>query len=463
LTHNYFLNCRECETIINIRVQIGFYDVPFNIHCPNCQTHIHGKLLIDQEEVGLKLEVQNASENHNEIDSTDNLYCAELSAEFLTNKMYFRDLGNNELPPYLNNMQFFSDDLKAIDATQSAMVFAQHFDNRWKKIKVLYELSWNNQVSLLYPKLEKEISGFDFIPIKKVNNDLDANIAMHQMMLTTTGITKALESKTLDKYIEISKHITRSKEIIEKVQDYICDISPKYNEIEKKAFKLIDSFSNIYEQLIPVVALRNTECLDNVDRKKYGIMTTNFEELTAFYAMSYEWILDNIDIVIALNNIVSRNDYSSCINNKSYDSILTIGSKYKKLDYIDDSESFSPPTSSLKNRIRNAIQHIDAEVDYMSQKVVFTDNYRGNTNEVTMYLIDFADLCIENFSIIIYILELIYNLKKIDYLSIGLIPSHMLINQYQAQRSYNKAGRNDLCPCGSGKKYKKCCLQNEKH
>ena len=24
---------------------------------------------------------------------------------------------------------------------------------------------------------------------------------------------------------------------------------------------------------------------------------------------------------------------------------------------------------------------------------------------------------------------------------------------------YDKTGRNELCPCGSGKKYKKCCLQ----
>jgi preprotein translocase subunit SecA len=23
-----------------------------------------------------------------------------------------------------------------------------------------------------------------------------------------------------------------------------------------------------------------------------------------------------------------------------------------------------------------------------------------------------------------------------------------------------KIGRNDLCPCGSGKKYKKCCMNN---
>ena len=27
------------------------------------------------------------------------------------------------------------------------------------------------------------------------------------------------------------------------------------------------------------------------------------------------------------------------------------------------------------------------------------------------------------------------------------------------KRALPKVGRNDLCPCGSGKKYKKCCLR----
>jgi uncharacterized protein len=27
----------------------------------------------------------------------------------------------------------------------------------------------------------------------------------------------------------------------------------------------------------------------------------------------------------------------------------------------------------------------------------------------------------------------------------------------QVQREAPKVGRNDACPCGSGKKYKKCC------
>ena len=28
----------------------------------------------------------------------------------------------------------------------------------------------------------------------------------------------------------------------------------------------------------------------------------------------------------------------------------------------------------------------------------------------------------------------------------------------QKVRKFDKIGRNDLCPCGSGKKYKNCCL-----
>ena len=32
----------------------------------------------------------------------------------------------------------------------------------------------------------------------------------------------------------------------------------------------------------------------------------------------------------------------------------------------------------------------------------------------------------------------------------------------QPVRSEKKAGPNDPCPCGSGKKYKKCCMQKDK-
>ena len=96
----------------------------------------------------------------------------------------------------------------------------------------------------------------------------------------------------------------------------------------------------------------------------------------------------------------------------------------------------------------------------MSQKIVFTDSHRGNTNQESMYLIDFADLCVENFSIIIYILELIYQLRRRSYLSNGIIPSFILTDMQNKHKNktHVKIGRNDPCPCGSGKKYKKCCI-----
>lgn len=39
-----------------------------------------------------------------------------------------------------------------------------------------------------------------------------------------------------------------------------------------------------------------------------------------------------------------------------------------------------------------------------------------------------------------------------------LIQNQTLIEQAKPQKTIKKVGRNDKCPCGSGVKYKKCCL-----
>lgn len=36
-------------------------------------------------------------------------------------------------------------------------------------------------------------------------------------------------------------------------------------------------------------------------------------------------------------------------------------------------------------------------------------------------------------------------------------------NVPQVKREYKKIGRNDSCPCGSGLKYKKCCMNSGKY
>lgn len=444
MTTNYFVSCNVCGTTINLRAQIGFYNIPFNIYCPNCQTHINGILVINQDKLGIDLQIENASIDSKAEKPCGKLYCAELSAEFPTSKMYLRDYDRYDLPAFIRNMKFYSDDKEAVEATEDAMLFSKYFSSRWKEIKVLYELFWNNKYSLLYPNLENEIGNYDYMPLTRVVNDFDACMALHQLFITTTGLTYALDKQELVNYTRISKLVTQNIDVIIQVQKYTQNVSLNFNSLEKKSFKLIDIFIGLYEQLIPVVALRNSKCLDNVNKEKYGIMTTNIEELTSFYASSYEWILENIDVVIALNNIVSRNNYNECINGKTIDSLVHTGSKIRKLEYLDKSEPFSPPTDSLKNRVRNSIQHVNCDINYETQELVFLDSYRGKTKEVKMYLIDFADLCLENFSIIIYILELVYNLRKANYQSIGLIPSFVNIDDKDKTRikGSKKIGRN---------------------
>ncbi len=112
MTENYFVSCNECETKINLRAQIGYYNIPFNLHCPKCNTHIYGKLIINQEQRGMKLELENAHIVANMSKSKGKLYCAELGAEFPTCKMYLRDFDEYMLPPYLANMTFYSDEKK---------------------------------------------------------------------------------------------------------------------------------------------------------------------------------------------------------------------------------------------------------------------------------------------------------------------------------------------------------------
>jgi hypothetical protein len=41
-------------------------------------------------------------------------------------------------------------------------------------------------------------------------------------------------------------------------------------------------------------------------------------------------------------------------------------------------------------------------------------------------------------------------------------PYFRMRNTSPIQRKDRKIGRNELCPCGSGEKYKNCCQKNQK-
>ncbi|MCI2189052.1 MULTISPECIES: YecA family protein [Lactococcus] len=473
MTNNEFISCDICNEIFNLRIQMGNYNIPFNIVCPNCSTKIKGMYNLENDS-SERLFLTNAHKVE-EIGESFKGYCVELSAEFPTKKMFYRDLSSpgkmleaSGFTPFLRNLTFYPSHELATKSVQNSMRFADFFKEDWDFLYAYFNLFWNEKYDILFPKLEKLISKIETSPINKVNNKMDAAMSLHQILVTATGLGSVLPESSLTEYMEIAKVIGKDTQIPDSsILEYSNFLKNDFNNIEKNALDVVSSFSKIYNQLIPVVALKNSSVLDTIDKDEFGIMTTNFEELSSFYAQSYEWILDNIDIVIGLNNAVERGDSQLCFNKKSLDDLKLLSTKYNKLDYLKSEEAFSKPAENLKNRIRNAIQHFSREIDYSTQKITFIDSHRGKESTERIFLIDFASLCLENFYFVIYILELIYNLRKISYKSEGIILSEENVNVKSTQAilknepaKNKKIGRNKPCPCGSGLKYKKCHGKN---
>ena len=449
MVNNVFVQCNACKMKINLRIQMGLFDIPFHICCPKCHSIIYGKVFAEDNNI----KVENA-----DIVKCDDkeFYSVELSAEFPTRKAIHKKLYEIEFSPYMRNFFPYESKEKAIEETQKAMHFANFVKSGLSEMKQNFELFWNNQDKILFARVKDIIKQNPYIPFSEVNNNFDAAIALHQLLLTTTGISIIIGRDSLEEYTEIGKLVIGSKNHFTQISDFIINGKIDFNSIETKGFKLIELFAKVYEQLIPVIALKNGECIENVDKKQYGIMTANFDELTDFYAKSYEWIFDNLKIILGLNNIFVRDDSAKCINGKTYQDFIkeSNGNKMKN-GYIDEKEPFSRPITSLNNRVRNAIQHFDSDIDYETQLITFNDRNKS----VDLYLIDFADLCIENFRIIFYMLELVYSLRKLDFMQKGITPS-FFVNQVKVdkqQHKKKKVGRNEPCPYGSGKKYKRCC------
>lgn len=463
---NDLIKCEMCNEKINLRIQMGYYDIPFIFYCPKCTSEIQGVMKVNDEPImtdDIISEINNGLSMIgaliSEDDYSDEYYTVEISAEFPTKKI-FKDKKNSvHRTPFLRNLEFYSDGTKANEEVRNAMKFAEFIKNNMNTYLTYFTLLRNKKNSIVYPKIERELQ---FLPstIKVVKSQMDALMGLHQLFLTISSISSALPKDTLESYSEMGKELIEN--YLKETIDYIEVMNFDFDLMEKKSLNLISLFSNVYEQLIPVVALKNSDNLDNLDKEIYGIMTTNYNNLTDFYAKSYEWILDNLDLVIALNNIKYRKNYSSCINDKKLENLVKLGSKYQKIDYVCQNETFSKPMESLKNKVRNAIQHYDSEIDYISQQIVFTNSYKGKISHEKMYLIDFASLCLDNFSIIMYLFEIQYTFKKISLIMKG---ENLTLSNYgemrretkQKNKISKKIPRNSPCPCGSGKKYKKCC------
>ena len=418
-----FTQCDYCKTKVLLRFQMGYFDIPFDICCPECGVHICGVQKIVDDHT---LIINNASITAEDFDGLD--YYADFSVELphaKTNRFEsIESLMKTNFSPFLLTVSLYEGD-KYLELIKHMREFLSFRSSCWSKLTPLYDLFYNGKIALTQEHFLKISSRF------LVKNDLDALMALHQT--TVLGMNTILPDGTLEKFIDMSKQIVATNVLL-KMEDFISSLGGNeyFNSVSKRLVKIYDRWIINFEKYIPATMLSLGNVATKFDKDTFGIATTSFEDMIKFYADSYELILDYIDVAIGLNNIVVRGDHNafpanairvnkktSCVGNfEEYREIT----KASRLNLLVDNEPFSKAIP-LNRNVRNAIAHFNYEFDSGTQKITFIDKYKSNDNAVELYLIELALLCYENISVLVYLDELLYSIRKIHYTKQGMFPN----------------------------------------
>lgn len=115
----------------------------------------------------------------------------------------------------------------------------------------------------------------------------------------------------------------------------------------------------------------------------------------------------------------------------------------------------------VEKKLQN-FNRVVKEAEFESQKKQVEKYLKNNMNKNvnTGMIMDAVNMSEQNYANKDAMNTAIENdqLKKLEALAKQYQLAHT-----QKVREYKKVGRNDLCPCGSGKKYKNCCLSSGKY
>ena len=121
--------------------------------------------------------------------------------------------------------------------------------------------------------------------------------------------------------------------------------------------------------------------------------------------------------------------------------------------------------TNLDNRVMGLDGKVYEQItpESNTEKTVFTNKIQ---NVKTGTIMDGINNELEEITDSATTLDSNNSLNKLDVSSLDAATIKRLMdyqNRKPSVREYKKIGRNDPCPCGSGKKYKKCCLNTGKY
>ena len=82
MVRNSYYECDYCKTKLRLRYQVGYFDIPVNIYCPKCNSHISGTIYVGKDVYSISEVIIGAKS----LPGEDYDYVNELSTEFLVDK-----------------------------------------------------------------------------------------------------------------------------------------------------------------------------------------------------------------------------------------------------------------------------------------------------------------------------------------------------------------------------------------
>lgn len=410
------VKCNFCKCNILLRFQMGEFDIPFSFNCPECNVNINGTRRMTSKN---PLELNNAElidEGKEPIN-----YFADFSTELPQRKIQkyisFEQMYSTGFSPFMDMIGLFDEQEYYLKIVKTMQSFINFRENSWNRLKAFYDLYFNNKIELIKEPI------LEFSPNYKVNNKLDAAMALHQ--LSTIGIARSLKPNTLEEFTSYANKIFTELDMNE-TKNFLKTLK---NDMDfdfqlKRLIKIYSRWMEDFEKYMPMVTIALGNLREKFNKELYGISTNSLEDMIDFYQDTYELMMDMTIIPIGLNNIIVRekNDiFPPESNIENYNKYFDLG-KPQRLKALILDEPFSKYIEINRN-VRNAIAHYTYDFNSSTQKITFYDKYKNNENEVELYLCDLALLCYDNITILTYLNELFYNLRKIDLLNEGLKPN----------------------------------------
>ena len=434
MVRNSFYECDICHTKLLIRYQVGRIDIPVEIYCPHCNTRIYGNISIENEE-GIKENINNASYIEIELNECD--YIAELSTEFLSDKIIPYTSDYVPISPFLKSNPFDPDQ---ITSTQNGISLVAESKSICNLINVIFNLLRNNNYEYVRSFIEKT-EGTYISEFKKnhsttlIKNQLDALMYCKELMYTFMLRSLPYGKKDLiqNKLNFIGSMQNNMKPEFKKLIKYFNE-NHLFDGFLSKMPSIIEKYFSLFRQLAPVYnCYKNFE---DIDQKEKGITTLNIEDLHDFYVDAYEAIIENSDILFALDNIKKRfsfNNFGKGIQDFKKE-ILSYGSKFNKYTkMLELSHEFAKDFDGIFNNIvRNSNAHNSVKINGLEQTITFIDKYNGRQRQLDMTFLDFGKNCVDIYVSLLVLWEYYYTVIKYKYLLIDkLHPNFAHISHFQ--------------------------------